>query len=151
MTATEADDVLGPIDLLILEWREENMTGEAAAALLDLVERGIVRIFDLLVVRKDEDGTFSGIDVSDLSADDLGGFMAFSGARSGLLGDDDIAEAANALEPGTMAALIVYENTWAVPFVRAARGVGAQVVASVRIPADDLIAALDALEAADAS
>jgi hypothetical protein len=150
MTATDTDDVLGPIDLLVIEWREENMTGEAAAALLDLVERGIVRIFDLLVVRKDEDGTFSGIDIADLSADDLGGFVAFSGARSGLLGDDDIAEAANALEPGTMAALIVYENTWAVPFVRAARSVGAQVVASVRIPADDLIAALDALEAAEA-
>ena len=150
MTATDADDVLGPIDLLIIEWREENMTGEAAAALLDLVERGIVRIFDLLVVRKDEDGTFSGIDVEDLSADDLGGFVAFSGARSGLLGDEDIAEAANALEPGTMAALIVYENTWAVPFVRAATKVGAQVVASARIPADQLLAALDALEAADA-
>jgi hypothetical protein len=149
MTATDVDDVLGPIDLLVIEWREENMTGEAAAALLDLVERGIVRIFDLLVVRKDDDGTFSGIDVEDLSADDLGGFVAFSGARSGLLGDDDIAEAANALEPGTMAALIVYENTWAVPFVRAARNVGAQVVASVRIPADDLVAALDALDAAE--
>jgi uncharacterized membrane protein len=150
MTATDAD-VLGPIDLLVIEWREENMTGEAAAALLDLVDRGIVRIFDLLVVRKDEDGTFSGIDIEDLSADDLGGFVAFSGARSGLLGDDDIAEAANALEPGTMAALIVYENTWAVPFVQAAHKVGAQVVASVRIPADDLMAALDALEGADAS
>lgn len=149
MAATDADDVLGPIDLLVIEWREENMTGEAAAALLDLVEQGIIRIFDLLVVRKDEDGTFSGIDIEDLSDEDLGGFVAFSGARSGLLGDDDVAEAANALEPGTMAALIVYENAWAVPFVRAARGVGAQVVARVHIPADDLIATLDALEAAD--
>jgi len=148
MTATDSD-VLGPIDLLVIEWREENMTGEAAAALLDLVERGIVRIFDLLVVRKDADGTFSGIDIEDLSADDLGGFVAFSGARSGLLGDDDIAEAANALEPGTMAALIVYENTWAVPFVRAAHDIGAQVVASVRIPASDVLEALDALEAAE--
>ena len=148
MTATDSD-VLGPIDLLVIEWREENMTGEAAAALLDLVERGIVRIFDLLVVRKDADGTFSGIDIEDLSADDLGGFVAFSGARSGLLGDDDIAEAANALEPGTMAALIVYENTWAVPFVRAAHNIGVQVVASVRIPASDVLEALDALEAAE--
>ncbi len=147
---TEAEEhVVGPVDFIILEAREENLTGEAGAALLDLVDRGIVRIFDLLLIRKDEDGSFSGIDISDLDADHLGGFAAFAGARSGLLGDDDLAEAAEALTPGTVAALIVYENAWAVPFVAAARRAGAEVVASARIPADVLNEVLDALEDED--
>jgi hypothetical protein len=147
MTATEPLDVHGPIDYILLEFRGDNLTGKAADALMDLVTNGIIRIFDLLVIRKDEDGTFSGIDVSDLSADSFGGFSVFAGVRSGILGEDDVAEAAGALEAGTMAALIVYENTWAIPFVAAAREVGAQVVASARIPADVVMAALDALEA----
>jgi hypothetical protein len=149
MTASDLQDVHGPIDFLLLEGRAENMTGEVAAAILDLVEQGIVRIYDLLAVRKEADGSFSGIDLNDLSQDGLGGFTAFTGARSGLIGDDDLAQAADALEPGTVGVLIVYENSWAVPFVAAARNVGVQVVASARISAEDVMAALDALEAAD--
>jgi len=151
MTTTHTADVHGPIDFLLVEFPGDGMTGEAAAALLDLVERGVVRIYDLLVVRKDADGTFSGIDVADLSADDLGGFTAFAGARSGLLGDEDLAEAADAMEPGTVAAMVVYENTWAIPFVAAARRSGAEVIAGARIPADVVMDALDELEAADAA
>ena len=153
MTTTELDatqlDVHGPIDFLVLEYPAESTTGDAADALLDLVGRGIVRIYDLLVVRKELDGTVTGFDVVDLSADQVGGFVAFAGARSGLLGDDDVVEAANAMEPGTAAALIVYENTWAIPFVAAARRAGANVVASSRIPADVVMSALDELEAAE--
>lgn len=141
------DDVLGPVDFVILEWQDsERADGSAAAALLDLVDRGVVTILDLLVIRKDADGTFSGVDIAGLSADAVGGIVAFEGARSGLLGDEDIAEAANALEPGTMGALIVYENTWARPFVAAALKAGASLVASARISADDVNAALDALD-----
>jgi hypothetical protein len=151
MTSTEAQETHGPIDFLLLEGRAENMTGEAAAALLVLVERGIVRIYDLLVVRKEADGSFSGVDLTDLSQAGLGGFVAFAGARSGLLGDDDVAQAAGALEPGTVGVMIVYENTWAIPFVAAARKAGAQVVAAARIPADTVMAVLDELEAADAA
>jgi hypothetical protein len=148
--AVSAADVHGPIDFLLLEFPGDKMTGATADALLDLVARGIVRIYDLLVVRKDADGSFSGIDITDLSADDIGGFVAFAGARSGLVGDEDLTDAAGVLEPGTVAALIVYENTWAVPFVAAARGAGAQVVASERIPADVVMGVLDELEAAAA-
>jgi Family of unknown function (DUF6325) len=151
MTSTEPQETHGPIDFLLLEARAENMTGEAAAALLDLVERGIVRIYDLLVVRKEADGSFSGVDLADLSQAGLGGFVAFTGARSGLIGDDDVAQAADALEPGTLGVMIIYENTWAIPFVTAARKAGAQVVASARIPADAVMAVLDELEAADAA
>jgi hypothetical protein len=151
MTSTEPQETHGPIDFLLLEGRAENMTGEAAEALLDLVERGIVRIYDLLVVRKEADGSFSGVNLTDLSQAGLGGFAAFAGARSGLLGDEDVAQAADALEPGTVGVMIVYENTWAIPFVAAARKAGAQAVASTRIPADTVMAVLDQLEAADAA
>lgn len=142
------DDVLGPIDFLLLEFSADKMDGSAATALLDLVERGIVRIYDLLVIRKDADGTFSGVDVTDLSADALGGLVAFAGARSGLLDDEDLAEAGAVMTPGTVAALLVYENSWAIPFVTAARASGAEVVASARISADVLMDALDGLDAA---
>jgi hypothetical protein len=146
MTDIQEADVHGPVDFLVLEFRGDKMTGEAAEALLDLVSQGIVRIWDLLVIRKDADGSFSGLDISDLSADDIGGFTAFAGARSGLLGDEDLVEAANAIEPGTAAAVILYENTWAIPFVAAALKTDAHVVASQRIPADLVTAALDALD-----
>jgi dihydroorotase-like cyclic amidohydrolase len=142
-------NVHGPIDFVLIEFPGDRVTGAAATALLDLVDRGIVRVYDLLVVRKDDDGTFSGIDIDDLSADTLGGFTVFSGARSGLLDDDDVARAAEAMKPGTVAALIVYENAWAVPFVAAARDAGGQLVASARIPAQDVMDALDALEIDD--
>ena len=142
-------DVHGPIDFVLLEFPGDRLTGAAADALLDLVERGIVRIYDLTVIRKAEDGSFSGLEINDLSADEIGGFTAFAGARSGLLGDDDLTQAADAMKPGTVAALIVYENSWATPFVAAARDAGGQVIASARIPAQDVMDALDTLEATD--
>lgn len=143
------EDVHGPIDFVLIEFQGDHLTGEAGAALLDLVDAGTIRIWDLLVVTKADDGSVVGIDIEDLDADHLGSFTAFSGAASGLLGEDDVFEAGNALEPGTVAALIVYENTWAIPFVKAARGAGAEVVATARIPADVVIEVLEAAEAAN--
>lgn len=147
MSVTD-DDVHGPIDFVLIEFTGDKFTGEGAAALLDLVESGIVRIYDILVIRKDADGTFSGFEIEDLDVDSVGAFFAFEGARSGLLGDEDVAEAAGAMEPGTVAALIVYENLWAIPFVAATLRAGGQMIASQRIPALDVMAALDAIEAA---
>ena len=141
-------DVHGPIDFVLLEFSGKELKGEVASAVMDLVEQGIVRVYDVLVVMKEADGTFSGLNVEDLSADDVGDFTIFSGARSGLLGDDDIRQAADAMEPGTVAALIVYENVWAIPFVRATRRAGGELIASARIPAQDLMDALDTLDAA---
>jgi len=141
--------VHGPIDFVLIEFAADRVTGAAAEALMDLVERGVVRVYDLLVIRKDEDGTFSGVEISDLAADQVGGFNAFAGARSGLLDDDDLRQAADAMKPGTIAALVVYENAWAVPFVAAARDAGGQLIASARIPAQDVMDALDALEASN--
>ena len=151
MNADDAPDVHGPIDFLLLEFPTDKLTGAAGDALLDLVERGVVRIYDLLVVQTHADGSFTGIDLTDLSADQLGGFAAFAGSRSGLLGDEDLAEAAGVLTPGTTAVMLVYENTWAIPFVAAAVEAGVQVVARERIPADVVMETLEALEAADAA
>jgi uncharacterized membrane protein len=144
--AVDVSDVVGPIDFVLLEFDPAKTDGSAAAELGELVDRGIVRLYDFLVVAKADDGT---VDAVEVAADEFGGFGAFAGARSGLVDDDDIAEAGAALEPGRAAALIVYENTWAVPFISAARAADAEVVASARIPSDVIEATLDALDAAD--
>jgi hypothetical protein len=142
-------DVHGPIDFLLLEFQGERLNGEAGAALIDLVDAGTVRIWDLLIITKTDDGTVVGANIEDLDADHLGSFSVFAGARSGLLDDSDVEEAGSALEPGTVAVLIIYENLWAIPFVAAARSAGAEVVASARIPATTVMEVLEAVEAAE--
>ena len=138
---------MGPIDYLIVEWPGRQPTGEAAPHLIDLVDRGLIRILDLAFIAKAEDGSVAALEIADLG-DEIEAFAAFEGASSGLLGDDDIEQAAGALEPGTSAALLVFENRWAAPFAAAVRRNGGQLLASQRIPVPDVIAALDALEAA---
>jgi hypothetical protein len=133
-------DVYGPIDFLILDVPAGAAATESAQALGDLVERDVVRLYDLLAVHKDADGACREVELAE------GPFAAFAGARSGLLGDDDVAEAANALEPGTDAIVVLYENHWAVPFVAAARSEGIEVVASARLTAQEIMDALDAVE-----
>ncbi len=143
-------DEMGPIDYLIVEWPGRQPTGEAAPILVDLVERGLIRVLDLAFITKDEDGNVAGLDIEDVGevAPEM---KVFAGASSGLLGDDDLTEAATALEPGTSAALLVYENTWAGPFAAAVRRSGGQLVASGRIPVQAVLAALDAVEEAEAT
>lgn len=141
----EALDEMGPIDYLIVEWPDRQPTGEAAPYLIDLVDRGLIRILDLAFIAKGEDGSVAALEIADLG-DEVGAFAAFEGASSGLLSGDDIAAAGEALEPGTSAALLVYENSWAAPFAAALRRTGAQLVASGRIPVQDVLAALDAAE-----
>ena len=134
-------DVPGPIDYLLLEFPGDRPLDRAAAALLDLVEQGTIRLYDLVLLRKEAEGV-----VSLLEVDGDGSFAAFAGARSGLLGQDDATEAGAALEVGTTAVLLVYEKLWAVPFAAAALDAGGQMVASARIPVQDVVGALDQLE-----
>lgn len=136
------DEVTGPVDYLVLQLPTERADGSIAAALGDLVEAGTVTILDLMIIEKSSDGTVRGIDL-DVIDDEL---RVFAGAASGLLGDDEAADAGGLLEPGMTAAVLVYENAWARPFVAAARSAGAEVVASARIPADVLMSAIDVLE-----
>jgi hypothetical protein len=144
---SEDVDELGPIDYLIVEWPDRQPTGEAAPRLIDLVDRGLIRVLDLAFIAKGEDGSVARLEIADLGRE-VPEFAVFEGASSGLLSDEDTDEAAAALEPGTSAALLVYENRWAAPFAAALRRSGAQLVASGRIPVQDLLAALDAAEAA---
>lgn len=147
MTSTTTE-VHGPVDFVLIEFPADRLTGEAGPALVDLVERGLIRLFDLTVISKAEDGSVVVLELTDPLVGD-GGFSYFAGAQTGLIGDDDVREAAEAMTPGTVAALIVYENTWAVPFVGAVRNSGGELIASARIPAPDVMAALDALESDD--
>jgi hypothetical protein len=143
-------DVHGPIDFVLMEFSADRLTGGAAQALLDLVDKGIVALYDVLVVGKAEDGSTYAVDMAE-EVDRLGGFADLAGVRSGLLTDEDMQEAAAAMQPGTLAVLIVYENTWAVPFVAAAMASGGELIAGARIPAQDVMAALDALDAREAN
>ena len=136
---------IGPVDYLILEWppgAEPN--GEGLAEIVNLVDRGIVRVLDLAFVKKEEDGSVVGLAIADLDGDGSLDLVQFEGASSGLMDQGDYDEAGSALEPGASAAIIVFENSWAAPFVSAVRRNGAQVVASGRIPVSDVLAALEA-------
>ena len=144
---TEYD--VGPIDFLALEFPTAELKGKGLASLVDLVDRGIIRILDLRFAKREQDGSFTAAALTDLDGDGTLDLAVFEGVESGLLDDDDLSEAVSLIEPGNGVALIVYENTWAGPFVSAMREVGAEVIASGRIPADDVVAALDALESAD--
>lgn len=137
----------GPIDYILVEWIDFRPNGEAMSHLLDLVDRGIVRVLDLAFITRNLDGSTSMLEVADVGAEDAG-LAVFSGVSSGLIQDDDVQEAGGALEPGASAALLVYENVWAAPFVDAIRRSGGELVASGRIPAEEVIAALDLIEAA---
>ena len=143
------DQELGPVDIVVIGYpADAPMTGDAVPLLLDLVDRGIIRVLDVLFVMENEDGTFSGFDAKNLDSKSVGDLTAFEGASSGLLGDEDAATAADAIEPGSAAVMIVYENRWAAPFVAAVRRNGGVPIAFERIPVQDLIDSLDAAEAA---
>ncbi len=137
---------MGPIDYVLVEWPGRQPTGEALPHLVDLVDRGLIRIIDLTFITKDEDGSVAIVEIADLG-EAVAEIAVFEGAGSDLIHDDDVAQAGEVLEPGTSAALLVYENAWAAPFASAVRRSGGQLVASGRIPAEDFLAALDAAEA----
>jgi hypothetical protein len=143
-------EVHGPIDFLLIEFSADRLTGRAAQELLDLVDKGIVALYDVLVVGKADDGSTYALDMAD-DVDRLGGFTELAWVRSGLLTDEEMQEAAATMERGTLAVLIVYENTWAVPFIAAAKESGGELIAGARIPAQDVMGALDALEAIGAA
>jgi Family of unknown function (DUF6325) len=149
-TTRSGESPHGPVDFVLIEFEGERLTGAAAQALLDLVDRGIVNVYDVMVIGRDEAGTVHRLDLSADESAELGEFTKLAWARSGLLTEDDAQEAAKAMQPGTLAVLIVYENTWAVPFVAAVMESGGELIAGARIPAPAVMDALDALEASGA-
>jgi hypothetical protein len=140
-------DETGPIDYLVVEFPGSRMTGEGLPLLVDLVDSGIIRILDLVFVQRKLDGSVSAMEIADFDNDGELDLAVFEGASSGLLGQDDVEEAASVVEPGNSAGILIYENVWAAPFAAALRRGGAQLVASGRIPVQAILAALDAAEA----
>jgi hypothetical protein len=137
---------LGPISYLIVEFPGNKMTGEGLPILVDLVERGVIRILDLTFVTKGEDGSLAMIALEDLDLDGTIDLAVFAGASSGLVSDSDLAEAAPAIQGGSSAAILIFENRWATGFVQALRRGGADLVAAGYIPQDELVAAVAAAE-----
>jgi hypothetical protein len=145
---TEGLEESGPIDYIVVEFPGNRMRGEAFPLLIDLVERGIIRILDLVFVRKDTDGSINGMTLRDLDDDGVLDLTLFEGVSSGLIGQDDVGEVGEILEPGSSAGILVYENVWAAPFATAVRRAGGQLVASGRIPVQAILATLDEVESA---
>jgi hypothetical protein len=142
LQATDAELMeMGPIDYIVLEWPREQTPAGAAPLIVDLVDRGIIRILDIAVIAKEADGIVTSLELGRLEA-----FGEFEGAASGLLSDEDLQAAGEVLEPGTAAAVMIWENRWAAPVAVALRQSGAQLVASGRIPVQAIIAALDAAD-----
>jgi hypothetical protein len=147
VVSEEQLEEMGPIDYLVMEWPgDQPATGEVMPRLLDLVDRGLIRILDLAFIVKDEDGTVTTMDFVEQAQADAG-LAAFEGVSSGLIGQDDLNEAANAVEPGRVAGVLVWENRWAAPVAAALRRSGGELVATGRIPLQAILASLDASEA----
>jgi len=142
----EQSDSLGPISFLIVEFPGNRMTGEGFAELIELVDRGVIRILDLRFVSRTDDGDILAIELSDLDVDGTFDLAVFEGVSSGLIDDTDLADAKDAIAPGSSAAVLIFENRWATNFVEALRGSGAELVAAGYIPLDAIAAALDSTD-----
>jgi hypothetical protein len=149
-------DELGPVDYVVVEFPagHQNFTGEMAQELANLVESGIIRVLDLLIVQKDDDGSFEAFEIDDLDAVDE--LRALEAEVAEILAAEDVAHLAEAMEPGSTAGVVVWENVWAAPFASAARRAGGQLVANGRIPIQAILASIEAeadeeAEAADES
>src|SRR5664279_6273376 len=140
---TEPIDELGPVDYVVVEFPGSNFKGEILPELAGLVQRGIVRVLDLVLITKEEDGTFDAFEFGDIDDGVLGELREVERELADLLSEDDVARVAEALEPGSTAALLVYENLWAVPFASAVRRAGGQLVANGRIPIQALLGTIE--------
>ncbi len=140
---TESIDELGPVDYLVVEFPGSNFNGEILPEVINLVQRGIVRVLDLVVIKKELDGSFEAFEFEDVDDGVLGELRELEREFADLLSEDDVAAVVEALEPGSTAGLLVYENLWAAPFASAVRRAGGQLVASGRIPVQALLGAIE--------
>ena len=136
-------DELGPVDWIVLEFPGTKLNGEIAPVLKDYVDRGLIRILDLLFIKKDEDGGFEAFEAADMEDSEIGELRSYETELAMLLSEQDVADLVETIEPGSSAAVLVWENLWAAPFGVAARHAGAQLVASGRIPIQAIIAAIE--------
>ena len=143
MTETSLDE-LGPVDYVVVEFPagESSFTGEMATELVALVDSGTIRLIDVLVLTKDEDGSVEAMELSDL--EDLGELQKLEAELAELLAEEDVLHLAAAMEPGSTAGVLIWENLWAAPFASAARRSGGQLIADGRIPIQAIIASIEA-------
>jgi hypothetical protein len=140
---------LGPVDVVVIGYPPDApRTGEAIPLFVDLVDRGIIRVLDVLMIQKDSEGIVSGLEIADLDGDGVDDLLVFTGARTGMLGEEDASTAGEALQPGEAALMICFENAWAAPFASAVRRNGGRVLAFERVAAQDVLDTLDALDGA---
>jgi hypothetical protein len=146
MTETSLDQ-LGPIDYVVVEFPAgaSNFTGEMAAELVTLVESGTIRLIDILILTKNEDGTIDAMELSDI--EELGELQALEAQLADLLAEEDVEHLAASMDPGSTAGVLIWENLWAAPFGAAARRSGGQLIATGRIPIQAIIASIEADEA----
>ena len=139
-------DILGPVDYLVVEFPAEqaNFSGKIAAELTSLVERGVVRVLDLILIKKDPDGSVDAYELEDFDDSVIGDLRHLEGEVAMLLAEEDVEAIGLALDPGSVAAVLVFENTWAGPFGAAVRHAGGQLVANGRIPTQAIIALAEA-------
>lgn len=141
-------DELGPVDWIVVEFPETRLTGEIAPILKDLVDRELIRVLDLLFLTRDLDGSYEVSEAADMEDSDIGELRAFETELAMLLSEQDVIDLAETIEPGSSAAVLVWENLWAAPFGSAVRHAGGQLAASGRIPVQAVIAAAEADAAA---
>lgn len=150
-TPLDTDAELGPIDYLLVEFPGDDVASELGPLIRELIDGGVVRLLDLVFIRKAADGTVTVTEIGDVEQEQSATLTALIDDVADLVGEDDIAAAAEAMEPGTAAGLLVWENTWAAPFANALRRAGGQIVSTGRIPLADVLAAMDASASADES
>lgn len=146
---TDTIDELGPVDWMVVEFPGSKFNGEIAPALQDLVERDLIRVLDLLVLKKDESGALEAFELSDLDPSEVGELRSYEAELAMLLSEDDVTAVGAAVEPGSSAAVLVWENVWAAPFASAVRRSGGQLVGSGRIPTQAIFAAIEADDEAE--
>lgn len=147
-TPSAVADMLGPVDLVVIGYPPDApKTGEALPLFIDLIERGIIRVLDVRGVRRNQDGTFDAFDVNAVTTDEIPDLTLLEGAQTGLIADEDLRVAVEAMEPGMAALLIVFENRWAAPFIAAVHRNGGRLIGYERVGAQDLLDAIDAMEA----
>ena len=142
---TDETEAMGPVSYLIVEFPGNKMTGEGFQALIDLVDRGLIRILDLEFVTRGEDGSVAALSLQELDSGEFD-LTVFAGVSSGLLDQTDFDDAKEAIKPGSSAGILIFENRWATTFVQGLRRGGAELVAAGYIPLTDIATSLDATQ-----
>ena len=139
-----SSDVLGTVDWIVVEFPGSKFNGEVAPAIMDLVDQGLIRVLDLLIIKKNDEGEFEVFEAGDLDDSELGELRHDEAELAMVLSEQDVIDLAEAIQPGSSAAVLVWENLWSAPVGTAIRQAGGQLVASGRIPTQAILSVIEA-------